>query len=214
MEATPDIQRSPERIPQRGIPVLAILLVISGVVLLLQTIDVLTWRLWAELLRYWPVLLIVAGVSVLLGRRAPLVGAAVITLLVAGTVTLAAFTVTPRQGPVVTDRNVNITATFGGVDRRVTSDQFRGGDVTAAFGSVNLDLRQAQLAEQGARLSVTSAFGSVDIRVPADWNVRVEGTSVLGSVEDARRTSTALPPGAPTLVIDATAAFGSVRILN
>jgi predicted membrane protein len=212
MEATPEIQRSPTPVPQRGIPLLALLLVVSGVVLLLQTMDVLTWRLWAELLRYWPVLLIVAGVSILLGRRAPFLSAAIVTIVLAATVTLAAFTVGPREQPPVTARDVNITAAFGSTQRAVTSQEFRGGDVTAAFGSVDLDLRQAGLAQQGGRLSVTAAFGSVDIRVPSDWSIRIEGTSVLGSVEDNRRASTTLPPGAPALVIDATAAFGSVRI--
>jgi hypothetical protein len=45
-------------------------LVVIGVVLLLQTLGVLSWGLWTTLWRFWPVLLILLGLSIVL-RRTP-----------------------------------------------------------------------------------------------------------------------------------------------
>jgi len=51
-----------------GIPVWGIFLVFLGIVFLLQTLDVLHWGLWGILWRFWPVLIIVAGLGILLRR--------------------------------------------------------------------------------------------------------------------------------------------------
>ena len=48
------------------IPMAGIFLLFIGTVLLLQTLDVLPWTLWDTLWRYWPVLLIATGISILL----------------------------------------------------------------------------------------------------------------------------------------------------
>ena len=59
-----------EKKPQRVVsaPIWGILLLLLGVVLLLQTLDVLPWGLWGTLWRFWPVLIIIIGVSILLRR--------------------------------------------------------------------------------------------------------------------------------------------------
>ncbi len=49
-----------------GIPIWGIFLLFLGIVFLLQTLDVLPWSLWRTLWQFWPVLLIIAGVSILL----------------------------------------------------------------------------------------------------------------------------------------------------
>ncbi len=49
-------------------PVWGILLVFVGTILLLQTLDVLPWGLWGTLWRFWPVLIIIVGVGILLRR--------------------------------------------------------------------------------------------------------------------------------------------------
>ena len=54
--------------PQRvtGVPIWGILLLFLGVVFLLQTLDVLPWGLWGTLWRFWPVLIIIIGLGILL----------------------------------------------------------------------------------------------------------------------------------------------------
>ncbi len=59
-----------EKEPQKIIfvPVWGIFLLFLGVVLLLQTLNVLPWNLWGTLWRFWPVLIISTGLSILLRR--------------------------------------------------------------------------------------------------------------------------------------------------
>jgi hypothetical protein len=50
--------------PRRLSELLLPLLVLGGgIVLLLNTLDVVSWAVWEEIARFWPVLLIAIGVS-------------------------------------------------------------------------------------------------------------------------------------------------------
>jgi hypothetical protein len=64
-----------------------IVLIGAGAVLLLANLNVIPWASLAFLLRLWPLLLIVAGLDILLGRRLPwiggLIGLALVALVVA-----------------------------------------------------------------------------------------------------------------------------------
>lgn len=51
-----------------GIPTGGIFLIFLGVVLLLQTLNALPWGLWSTLWRFWPVLIIILGVGILLSH--------------------------------------------------------------------------------------------------------------------------------------------------
>lgn len=53
---------------QPGIPVLGILLLFVGVVVLLQNFNVLPAGLWETLWRFWPVLIIIVGLGIILRR--------------------------------------------------------------------------------------------------------------------------------------------------
>ncbi len=66
------MRRQTEGVPQhrRGAFIFPILLIMAGVVLLLQTLGVLPWSLWSTLWRFWPVLVILVGLSIIL-RNAP-----------------------------------------------------------------------------------------------------------------------------------------------
>ncbi len=56
--------------PQRvvGVSIWGIFLLFLGIVFLLQTLNVLRWGLWGTLWRFWPVLIIVIGLGILLRR--------------------------------------------------------------------------------------------------------------------------------------------------
>ena len=82
-------------------PVFGILLVLLGALLLLQTIGVVSWGLWLELWRFWPVALIAGGVSIILGRRFPVLASLVVVFLLVGTVGAAAFLVATGTGSFV-----------------------------------------------------------------------------------------------------------------
>ena len=59
-------EEKPQRV--RGIPVGGVFLVFLGVVFLLQTLDILPWALWGTLWRFWPALIIITGIGILLRR--------------------------------------------------------------------------------------------------------------------------------------------------
>jgi len=63
-----------------------VLLIGIGVILLLQNLGVLSWDSWTTLWRFWPLLIILLGLDVLIGRRSSagsIVSALLIVLLVA-----------------------------------------------------------------------------------------------------------------------------------
>jgi hypothetical protein len=59
-----------EKEPRRvvGVPIWGILLLFLGVIFLLQTLNVLPWGLWGTLWRFWPALIIIIGLGILLRR--------------------------------------------------------------------------------------------------------------------------------------------------
>ncbi|MGC9334699.1 MAG: LiaI-LiaF-like domain-containing protein [Anaerolineae bacterium] len=58
-----------------------LLLITIGIVLLLNTLGVVDWRIWWTLLRLWPILLVAAGLDLLIGRRS-LLGSLLATLVI------------------------------------------------------------------------------------------------------------------------------------
>jgi predicted membrane protein len=115
----------------------------------------------ADLVSFWPALIILFGVSLLLGRlrtKAEEVGA----------------------------QRVDGIAVFGGRNQRVTSSRFAGADLTALFGGYELDLRDADVADRPARISAVALFGGVEIIVPRGWNVRLDVLPIFGGAEDER----------------------------
>ncbi|MGL6007977.1 MAG: LiaF transmembrane domain-containing protein [Culicoidibacterales bacterium] len=107
---------------------------------------------------------------------------------------------------------MNLAAILGGSIKKVISQQFRAGDVLAVFGGATLDLRSAQLAEQGAKLEVTSVFGGIDLLVPADWTIDVRITSIFGGVDDRRKDAKMEGTNKPILVIHGVCFFGGLDI--
>jgi hypothetical protein len=51
---------NPRRLSERLLPLLVLG---GGIVLLLNTLDVVSWAVWEDIARFWPVLLIAIGAS-------------------------------------------------------------------------------------------------------------------------------------------------------
>jgi Domain of unknown function (DUF5668)/Cell wall-active antibiotics response 4TMS YvqF len=105
-------------------------------------------------------------------------------------------------------------AIFGGSKRVVTTKDFRGGDVLALFGGVELDLRDADINGQ-ATVAATAVFGGIEIRVPPTWMVETRGAGLFGGYEDKTvRPDPRHIPAPPKLILDGFAIFGGVSIKN
>jgi len=104
------------------------------------------------------------------------------------------FIVTKRHGwnsaiskGVIGDDYVDYVNIFGGGERQIISENFRGGKVSAVFGGMELDLTKAKLAPGRNELEIACVFGGVTFIVPDDWNISIEVTPVLGGFNDSRK---------------------------
>ncbi len=99
----------------------------------------------------------------------------------------------------------------------MTSQDFQGGDITAIFGGIELDLTEANIQTNEATLAITAIFGGVEVRVPPNWQVAFRGAPIFGGVEDKTRTSRVVDPANPNLkvlVITGAVIFGGLEIKN
>lgn len=103
-------------------------------------------------------------------------------------------------------------AVWAGVGRKITSQQFRGGDFTALMGGGELDLRGAQPAPGGCVIEVCVVMGGLEIRVPGDWTVSNELIVFMGGLEDNR--TSAVEDGPKVLTLKGFAMMGGVEIKN
>ncbi|HYL83375.1 MAG TPA: DUF5668 domain-containing protein [Candidatus Angelobacter sp.] len=106
---------------------------------------------------------------------------------------------------------------FGGIERRLTTKDFQGGVVTAIFGGIELDLSEADMQQEQARLEINAIFGGVELRVPYNWQVVSRGTPIFGGFVDKTRLRDAVDSNDPkkkVLVLTGSAIFGGVDVKN
>ncbi len=104
--------------------------------------------------------------------------------------------------PADNDSSERITANimFGGIHRKVNSHAFEGGQVSATFGGVELDLRDATMKGPQAFLQADALFGGIELKVPDTWLVEVRGSGILGGYDD-RTSKPANVMAAPKLIV-------------
>ncbi len=156
-----------------------------GLVLLLHELGYLhfTWR------EIWPVFLIVAGILLLWEALHPTRWRALL------------------ENPRVQSYNI-----FGGGERRVTAQDFQGGEIIAIFGGFKLDLVDADMLGDKAVLEIKAVFGGGEIVVPRTWNVVMRPVTLFGGYDDQTRHSA--QPGAKTLEIVGKVVFGGFSVKN
>lgn len=104
-------------------------------------------------------------------------------------------------------------AIFGGRERTINEQSFRGGKVTAMFGGSQIDFRNADLAPGENIIDVFIMFGGSHLVVPPDWNVRVEVFSLLGAFSDKRYSPVkVIPDPDKTLIIKGFVMFGGGEV--
>ena len=96
---------------------------------------------------------------------------------------------------------------FSGCDMNYNGEIFEGAELTAVFGGIECDLRNA-IIEKDCAVQASAIFGGVDILVPDNVNVKVRSNSIFGGVSN----KTSLHPNAPTIYVSATCMFGGVEI--
>lgn len=118
-----------------------------------------------------------------------------------------------RPNQKVSDDMVSGSAIFSSFKRRMVSQAFQGGDLTSIFGGFEVDLRQAAIQGEPARLDVFIMFGGGELKVPDDWRVDVQASAIFGGIEDKTYSQgQALREGQPRLVITGMALFGGLEV--
>ena len=100
-------------------------------------------------------------------------------------------------------------ATFGEIKADFNNQEFNGANVTAVFGSVDLDLRKAVINED--KFVKTSAiFGGIEILAPENVNIKVKSVPIFGATSN--NTGRKFDEKLPTIYVDSFCMFGGVDI--
>jgi predicted membrane protein len=110
----------------------------------------------------------------------------------------------------MTADDLDINQVLSSSSRKIESQNFRGGKADVVLGSIELDLRGARLAGGQTTLILSAVFGGIEVIVPRDWQVVLEGSPVLGSIESRKAISDV--PKTQTLTIKGSAVFGSIEV--
>lgn len=100
-------------------------------------------------------------------------------------------------------------ATFSGQNVKFDGEKFNGADLTAVFGGVECDLRNA-IIESDVVINASSVFGGIDIFVPSNVKVITKSTSIFGEVEN--KANTKVEQNSYTIYVNGSAIFGGVEI--
>jgi predicted membrane protein len=111
------------------------------------------------------------------------------------------------------EENFSRTCVFGSGRYIVVDAEFKGGAVRAIFGGIELDLRKTRLPEGETILNIEAIFGGTELFVPDSWHIEIAIESVLGSIDDKRRTSETVD-STRKLIIKGSVVFGGVEIRN
>ncbi len=216
--------------------VFGLILTTVGVLFLLHNFDVFyVYDIW----RYWPLLLIAAGLSKLLwgrggermfGAVAVFIGSVFfidnvfgwhvhlgqlwpVILVIVGISVVARSVRGPRPPGESADLSsvVRERAIVGGISRRNTSQSFQGGELTAFMGGCEIDLREARMAGPQVVIDCFAMWGGIEIQIPPDWIVDPQVSVFAAGFEDKTR-----PPVQPAgrLVIRGTAFMGGIEVSN
>lgn len=102
-------------------------------------------------------------------------------------------------------------AVFSGNDRVYHDEVFQGALLTAVFGGVNLNLKNAKF-EKDTVIKAFTLFGGIDIIVPDDVKVKLKSGFIFGGFSDDRKNPS--EKGKHTVYIDAAGGFGGITITN
>ena len=103
------------------------------------------------------------------------------------------------------------SAVFSGRDIRVDNSYFNGADLSALFGGIDLNLKNA-LIDKNVTINVQAIFGGIDILMPSNVRVVVDVTPILGGVDNGTRMPLGADENTPTVFIRGTCLFGGLDV--
>ncbi len=173
---------------------IGIILILLGCLFLLEHTGV--WDFGEVFSQYWPVLLILWGIWMLVrpgreGRDRPVMGP-----------------ITHTSSPDLLDES----NTFGDITLRTSSKRFQGGSVKGVFGDIRLDASEAELADGEHTLAVNGVFGDVRVTLPKGVPTAIQSSTVFGHVEVFDRRQDGISPAVNVESPDYAAAPRKLRV--
>jgi predicted membrane protein len=121
---------------------------------------------WLSFKKLWPLILMAVGTMIFFNRtntRHPLYF--------------------PKPDEQSSGNSFSKSVIMGGIQSKVSSKEFSNGQITAIMGGVELDMRDADLAEN-AYFDINCIMGGVEILAPKEWNIVLSHTPIMGGVSD------------------------------
>jgi predicted membrane protein len=121
-----------------------------------------------QLWMLWPIILIAIGMSLLLQNR------------------VHDDKSRPHRSGESKEDYLDDLTIFGGGERLITSQNFKGGKITAIFGGSEINMLGAKLTKGDVYIDIVYVFGGGTLIVPEDWNIKVDMVSIFGGFSDKR----------------------------
>lgn len=217
--------------------ILGAAILILGILWTLDNLNVIESE---EVTQWWPMVLVLIGITQFFSRSTNRVGPVVLTivgfLLLGATLDLIQFdlgdliplaiaawgakliwdALARRSSTSVAmhtndDSVVHSFAMMAGVRWQSTSHDFRGGDANAIMGGVVLDLRNTQIRPgQDVVIDVLAIMGGVEVFVPQGWKIVANVLPIMGGFED----NTLAGGTGPQLTVRGTVIMGAIEMKN
>lgn len=176
--------------PKNNGKVSSVICLVIGIFLLLGSLDVFDFDILWEILL--PVIVVIIGLSLIFGNKAK---------------------TTVKEKIENTDfSNVEvITATFGEQNINKAGEKFEKANLDAVFGSIKLDLRDADLKNE-TYIKASAIFAGITILVPKDVEVKIKSTPIFGGVTSEGLDEKTNKNAKKTVYVDGFALFGGIEI--
>jgi len=113
----------------------------------------------------------------------------------------------------VNSDRVDDVAIFGGGHKIISTDNFKGGNITSVFGGSEIDLRGSKLAHGTNIIDIVAVFGGSTIIVPSDWKVMLDVLPIFGGFSNkVRRDPNSVIDTEKTLLIKGFVLFGGGEV--
>lgn len=210
---------------------IGLLFVLVGIGFLLQQAGFIDFS--SLLKTWWPIIFILIGISALLERSYSslltggffmLIGALLILnqwtdfnlltlILPLVLISIGLAIIFSRSNKKVhVDDDIQSFSLFSTAEMNSRSTNFQRGTVTTIFGSAEIDLRDAIIAD-GAEVEVTTIFGGVVLYLPEKVKVNIRGLPIFGGWEDKTKRNVD-DVNIPLLKIHCVSIFGGLEVKN
>lgn len=210
-------------------------IIIIGTILLLKNLGI---HIDIDIWQYWPVILIIIGIGHLTRPKEFRQSTSGIILICIGTIILAnnldiidltfgdlfpiililiGFAIVRhaiwgvKMKPSQTD-TFNLSLIMGGGEYKFNSRKLKAGKITAIMGGGTIDLREADMEGETMVIECFAFWGGIDILVPKMWLVTIEGTPLMGGIDNITTTESKIVK--KNLIVKGTAVMGGIEVKN